>query len=540
MIKIIFILASLIFLIAYISYGRYLGRKYKLDDGNNTPSHIMFDGVDYVPTNKIVLLGHHFSSIAGAGPIVGPILAGIAFGWLPALLWIVLGCIFIGGVHDFSALTASIRHNARSIADIAKEYLTERARKLFLLFVWLALVYIIIVFIDLTAETFVKDGGIATSSLLYVILAFLFGLSIYRWKLSLVKASAIFVPLIFLGIIIGQELPVEITTFGLMDPQKAWSIILLIYCIVASILPVWILLQPRDYLSSYLLYVSVLVGSAGLLLGDIKISYPSFVTFHSPALGYLFPILFITVACGAISGFHSLVASGTTSKQLNKEKDALLIGYGGMLIEGLVAVIALSAVIMISKDSDIAKGQPLLIFSNAMGKFFSSIHLKEEYGSKFGLLALSAFILTTLDTATRIGRYVLQELFKISGARARLAATMATVFIPFLLLFVEFKDAKGNILPAWKIIWPLFGSTNQLLGALALLIIYVWLKTKKIPSFFLLIPMIFMLAITLSSLMMLILKYKFQLIGIIAILLFILAIFLVLETIKVLKVVLKK
>ncbi len=538
--KIIFLVASIFFLIAYVTYGKSLSRRYKLNNDNNTPSHTMYDGVDYVPTNKIILLGHHFSSIAGAGPIVGPILAGIAFGWLPTLIWIILGCIFIGAVHDFSALIASIRHNARSIADIAKEYLSARARKLFLLFVWLALIYIIIVFVDLTAETFTKDGGVATSSLIYIILAFLFGLSIYRWKFSILKSSLIFVPLVFIAIVVGQELPITISPFLILEPQKTWSILLLIYCAIASILPVWVLLQPRDYLSSYLLYASVAVGVGGLLVGNIKISYPSFITFNSPLLGYLFPILFITVACGAISGFHSLVASGTTSKQLNKEKDALLIGYGGMLIEGIVAVIALSAVIMIAKDSTIAKSQPLFIFSNAMGKFFSSIHLKEEYGIKFGLLALSAFILTTLDTATRIGRYVFQEFFNISGARARIAATLATIALPFVFIFVDFKDATGNVVPAWKIIWPLFGSTNQLLGALALLIIYVWLRIKKIPSFFLLIPMIFMLAITLSSLFLLILKFQYQLIGIIAVLLFILAIFLVYETIRVLKVVLKK
>lgn len=494
----------------------------------------MNDGVDYVPTHRAVLFGHHFSSIAGAGPIVGPIIASIAFGWLPALIWIIVGSIFIGGVHDFSAMVASVRHRGRSIADIAHEYLGSKARKLFLVFVWLALIYIIVVFVDLTAATFVEDNGVATSSILYIFLAVAFGLSIYKWRVNLFRASLFFVPLVFIFIFAGQYLPIDLHKVAYLsaNPNKAWAIFLIAYCFIASVLPVWLLLQPRDYLSSYLLYASVIFGIAGIVLGDTNIHYPPFLTFNSPALGFLFPILFITVACGAISGFHSLVASGTTSKQLSRERDTLLIGYGGMLVEGLVAIIAITTVAILSAGDNLLKQQPLIIYASGMSRFFSAVHLNPDYGFKFGLLALSAFILTTLDTATRIGRYVFEELFRVSGSKVRFLSTLATVAIPSILVFIDFKDVHGNIVPAWKIIWPLFGATNQLLGALALLVLYVWLRKKGVTSLFLLIPMIFMLSVTLTSLFILILKYGANFLGIIACLLFALALFLIYETVR--------
>lgn len=532
--RVILIISLLLFVIVYLIYGRFLSRKYRLDDKNNVPSQTMYDEIDYVPTHRVVLFGHHFSSIAGAGPIVGPIIAAIAFGWLPALIWILVGSIFIGGVHDFSALVASIRHRARSIADIAQEYLGSKARTLFLMFVWLALIYIIVVFADLTAATFVEDAGVAASSIIYIFIAVAFGLTIYKLRVNLFKASMIFVPLVFIFIFIGQYLPIDLqkVSYFAANPNKAWTLFLIAYCFIASLLPVWLLLQPRDYLSSYLLYASVMIGVLGIIMGDAKIHYPPFLTFNSPSLGLLFPILFITVACGAISGFHSLVASGTTSKQLSRESDSLLIGYGGMLVEGLVAIIAIATVAILSTGDNLLKQQPLIIYASGMSKFFSAVHLNPEYGFKFGLLALSAFILTTLDSATRIGRYVFQELFQFKGPKARFIATLATVAIPSILVFIDFRDGLGNIVPAWKVVWPLFGSTNQLLGALALLVLYVWLRKKGIASFFLLIPMIFMLSVTLTSLFLLILKYRANFLGIIVGLLFILALFLIYETVK--------
>lgn len=533
--RLIFIMAVIFFVIAYFNYGRYIKRKYRLDNKASTPSHIMYDGVDYVPTHRVVLLGHHFSSIAGAGPIVGPIIAAMAFGWLPALIWALVGSIFIGGVHDFSALVASIRHKGRSIADIAKDYLSPRARKLFLIFVWLALIYIIIVFVDLTSVTFIQDGAVATSSVIYIILALIFGLCLYRFKIKLLAASLIFVPLVFIAILIGQAYPIEASTIALfsLSSGKVWSIILLIYCCVASILPVWLLLQPRDYLSSYLLYACVVFGALGLIIGSWGINYPIYTSFKSSSLGWLFPMLFITVACGAISGFHSLVASGTSSKQIDKEEDAIFIGYGGMLLEGVVAVIAIATVIMLPEGSNLIKQQPLAIFASGMGNFFSSAKLDPKYGVHFGLLALSAFVLTTLDTATRIGRYVFQEFFGITGWRARFIATFSTIAIPSIMVFINFVDEAGNPIPAWKVIWPLFGSTNQLLGALALLVVFVWLSKLNISSKFILLPMVFMLIVTLFSLIFLIKKFGLTAVGVIAILLFALAIFLIFEALRV-------
>jgi carbon starvation protein len=361
----ILLTAVVAFLLAYTIYGRFLANRYELDDNRPTPSHTDYDGIDRVPAHKAVLLGHHFSSIAGAAPIVGPIIAALAFGWLPVVLWIVLGTIFIGGVIDFSALVASIRHNARSIAEIARQYMSQVAFRLLLAFIWLTLVYVLTVFADLTATTFTDDGGVATSSLMFVALAILFGLAINKMKIPLLRASLIFVPLVFLAVWAGQKIPLSADMIPEViagEPKKTWALILIFYCFLASTTPVWILLQPRDYLSSYLLYASVVTGFAGIVVGGFTIQYPAFTAWSVPQTGTLFPILFITVACGACSGFHSIVASGTSSKQLNKESDGRTIGYGGMLLEGIVAVIALTTVIMLPKGDQLTTKAPLVIY----------------------------------------------------------------------------------------------------------------------------------------------------------------------------------
>lgn len=532
MISFIFITTLLIFIIAYLSYGRFLSRIYAIDSNIQTPSHSMIDGYDYVPTHKMVLFGHHFSSIAGAGPIIGPIIATLTFGWMPVILWVIIGSIFIGGVHDFSAIVVSMRHKGTSIANVAKEYLNKRARLLFLIFVWLALVYVITVFTDITADAFKEDGGVASSSIFYIVLAMGCGISIYKLNISIFKASLLFIPLVFVGIWIGQEIPLRPDVISELggDVKKVWSILILIYCLAASILPVWFLLQPRDYLSSYLLYSSVLAGMFGIIIGGFELKFPPFFQFHSENLGYLFPSLFVIVACGAISGFHSLVASGTTSKQINNEKDACFIGYGGMLVEGLVAVISIIAVAIISTGDPLIDKQPMQIYSAAMGKFSATLGLSEQFGNSFGILSLSAFILTTLDTATRLGRYVIQELFGGIDKFDKYLATILTIILPFIFIFIQFTDPMGRPIPSWKAIWPVFGASNQLLGALALLVIYIWQKKSGNKTLFISIPMIFMLLVTLTSLFFLIIKYKLSIIGIIAILLFCLAIFLCTET----------
>jgi carbon starvation protein len=523
------------FILAYHIYGGFLSNRYKLDDTRATPSHSDYDGIDRVPTHKAVLLGHHFSSIAGAAPIVGPIIAGIAFGWAPVLLWVIFGSIFIGGVHDFSSLVASIRHRGRSVAEIAREYMSPLAYKLLLVFIWLALVYVLTVFTDLTATTFVEDGGVATSSILFIVLAVVFGLSIYRFKVSLLWASLVFVPIVFAAVWVGQKIPISADMVpGIIggDPKKTWSMFLILYCFLASTTPVWILLQPRDYLSSYLLYASVLGAFLGILFGGFSVNYPAFTGWSAPNTGALFPILFISVACGACSGFHSIVASGTSSKQLNKETDAKLIGYGAMLLEGLVAVVALATVAMIAKGDALTGKPPLVIYGTGMSNFLFVLGIPKNLGFSFGLMALSAFVLTTLDTATRLGRYIFEELFSLKGTCARYLSTLATSVLPAIFVLITLKDAGGKAIPAWKAIWPVFGASNQLLAGLVLLVIAIWLKKTGKKFGFVIGPMIFMNVMTLWGLVTLLVQSKLSLVGIIAAALLLLALILMVEACK--------
>jgi len=523
------------FILAYHIYGGFLSNRYKLDDTRATPSHSDYDGIDRVPTHKAVLLGHHFSSIAGAAPIVGPIIAGIAFGWAPVLLWVIFGSIFIGGVHDFSSLVASIRHRGRSVAEIAREYMSPLAYKLLLVFIWLALVYVLTVFTDLTATTFIEDGGVATSSILFIVLAVVFGLSINRFKVSLLWASLVFVPIVFAAVWVGQKIPISADMVpGIIggDPKKTWSMFLILYCFLASTTPVWILLQPRDYLSSYLLYASVLGAFLGILFGGFSVNYPAFTGWSAPNTGTLFPILFISVACGACSGFHSIVASGTSSKQLNKETDAKLIGYGAMLLEGLVAVVALATVAMIAKGDALTGKPPLVIYGTGMSNFLFVLGIPKNLGFSFGLMALSAFVLTTLDTATRLGRYIFEELFSLKGTRARYLSTLATSVLPAIFVLITLKDAGGKAIPAWKAIWPVFGASNQLLAGLVLLVIAIWLKKTGKKFGFVIGPMIFMNVMTLWGLVTLLVQSKLSPVGIIAAALLLLALILMVEACK--------
>jgi carbon starvation protein len=530
--------AAFLFLLAYVIYGSFLAKRYELDDSRATPSHTDYDGIDRVPAHKAVLLGHHFSSIAGAAPIVGPIIAGIAFGWVPVLLWVILGTIFVGAVIDFSALVASIRHNARSIAEIAKQHMSPVAYRLLLAFIWLTLVYVLTVFADLTAATFVEDGGVATSSLLFIALAVVFGVSLNKLKIPLLWASLAFVPLIFIAVWVGQKIPISADLIPEViggEPQKTWALILIVYCFVASTTPVWALLQPRDYLSSYLLYASVLSGFVGIIVGGFTIHYPAFTAWSVPQTGTLFPILFVTVACGACSGFHSIVASGTSSKQLNKETDGKAIGYGGMLLEGIVAVIALATVVMLPKGDELISKAPLVIYGTGIGNFLSVIGIPREMGFSFGLLALSAFILTTLDTATRLGRYIFEEFFDLKGAYWRYFSTLATLVLPAIFVLINLKDASGNAIPAWKAIWPVFGASNQLLAGLVALVVVVWLKKTGRKLGFVLGPMFFMNIVTVWALVVLLRRYGFSAVGIIAAVLLLLAIVFIVEAYKTVK-----
>ena len=539
MLSLILVISAIFFVLAYFLYGRFLHRRYEIDDSRETPSHTDFDGVDRVPAHRAVLLGHHFSSIAGAGPVVGPIIAASMFGWLPVLLWVLVGAIFIGGVHDFSALIASIRHKARSIAEIAKEYMSPLAYRLLLAFIWLSLVYVLTVFTDLTATTFVAEdigGGVATSSIMFMALALGFGVFVYRLKLSVLKSSLIFVPLVFVAVWAGQLLPIKPESVPAIiggNPAKTWDLILIAYCFIASVTPVWILLQPRDYLSSFLLYASVIGGFLGILvgsfLGHFSLQFPAFSGWVTPKGEWLFPILFITVACGACSGFHSIVASGTSSKQINKESDTRFVGYGAMLIEGIVAVVAIITVAMVTT---LPHTDPQQVYAIGMSKFLGVFGIPLSLGKSFGLLALSTFILTTLDTATRLGRYIFEEFFALKNIRSRYLSTVVTLVMPAFFVLITIKDAAGITIPAWKVIWPVFGATNQLLAGLVLLVIAVWLKKTGKKAGFILAPMAFMNVMTIWALVSLLIQYKFTIVGIIAAILLILAFFVIIESIK--------
>jgi carbon starvation protein len=503
------VLSAVVLSIAYVTYGRFLARLLKLDPNKATPAVEFNDGLDFEPIEPKFLLSQHFSAIAAAGPIVGPILAGVAFGWVPALIWILIGCIFIGGVHDLTSLTASIRHKARSIAEVVRDHMTRRSYVLFLSFVWIALVYIIVAFTDLTALAFigqqplengkiVSGGGIATSSLMYLVLPIVMGLLLRYTKLSLNWATVIFLPLVGVSIWAGQLLPFNLEAFlptptGFDDPKavnavladnarRVWDVLLLIYCLIAAVVPVWMLLQPRGHLGGYFLYVALAGGALGLIFGGEPIQYPAFNGFVSAAGQSLVPMLFITIACGACSGFHSLICSGTTSKQLAKETDAKTIGYGAMLLEGMVAIVSLCCVMILAKtDPAVQNPQPNLIYALGIGRFLEVLHISPQLGVSFALMAFTTFIYDTLDVCTRLGRYIIQELTGWHNRFGRWLGTALTSGAPLFFLLQPGVDANGKALPPlWKTFWNLFGASNQLLAALTLLGVTVWLwKTRR-------------------------------------------------------------
>jgi len=492
------LLVSALFLaLAFVLYGRFLEKRFDVRNDRPTPSHSDYDGVDRVPANRFVLLGHHFSSIAGAGPIVGPIIAAVAFGWLPTLLWVLLGAVFIGGVHDYSSLIGSIRHKARSIAEVAKEYMTPLAYKLMLAFIWLTLVYVLTVFTDLTSTTFVEDGGVATSSLLFIALAVGFGLFIYRLKIPILWSSLLFVPLVYLCTWVGHLIPLSAENMPVLigdDPSKTWDLILIAYVFIASTLPVWLLLQPRDYLSSFLLYGSVLGGFIGMLLGGFTLAYPAFTGWDDPALGSLFPILFITVACGACSGFHGVVASGTTSKQVEKETDARVIGLGAMLLEALVAVLALATVMILAPGDAMLRNDPNFVYAHGLARYLGMVGVGMSIALPFALLAFSTFVYDTLDVCTRLARYILQEMFGLKQDRkGAIIATITTLLLPLVFLLNTME--KGYL-----VAWPIFGTTNQLMASLTLLAVVIWLRKSGRRTLFAILPTLFMFGMTMWAL----------------------------------------
>lgn len=490
------LIAAVSLVVAYRTFGSYLSRLLRLDSTAQTPAVALRDDVDYQPLEPSSLLSQHFSAIAAAGPIVGPILAGAMFGWLPALLWILLGSIFIGGVHDFTALVASIRHKARSIAEVVREHMSRRSYVLFLLFVWFALLYIIVAFTDITASSFigavelesgatVQGGGIATSSFLYLLLPIIMGVLLRFTKLTISAATWIFLPLVGLAIWVGQYIPFDLTRLtGLNEgsAHKAWNLALIAYCFVASLVPVWLLLQPRGHLGGWFLFLTLIGGSLGLMFSGDPVRYPAFVGWTAAKGEPLFPMLFITIACGACSGFHAIIASGTTSKQLRKETDAKLVGYGAMLMEAMVAVVSLCCVMRLASTSPLITGgpKPNFLYAQGIGSFLGVLGIPASFGVSFGLMAFTTFVYDTLDVCTRLGRYIIEELtgWRKRGGRMFAAVVTAAVPVPFLLQ--RSVDAAGNPVPVWRTFWELFGASNQLLAALTLLGVTVWLwQTRR-------------------------------------------------------------
>ena len=494
--------SAVVLTIAYFTYGRLLSHLFRLDPNKQTPAEELNDGLDYEPIPAHSLLPQHFSAIAAAGPIVGPIVAGLTFGWLPALIWILVGSIFIGGVHDMSALVASIRHKATSIAMVVRQHMSRLSYLLFLAFIWIALIYIIVAFTDVTAGSFiaaanpeagnVSGGAIATSSLLYLVLPIVMGLLMKFYKLPLWAATLIFVPLTGVAIWVGQFAPLEVGKILNLSPgnaRKVWDFALLSYCLVAGMVPVWMLLQPRGHLGGYFLYAALGAGAIGLAFGNVAVEYPKFLGFTVDmasvekvgGINTLFPALFIMIACGACSGFHSLIASGTTSKQLKRETDARSIGYGAMLMEAMVAIISLCCVMMFAQGAkELDPNKPNWIYAQGIGKFMQVISTNpgfKTFAISFGLMAFTTFVYDTLDVCTRLGRYILQELTGQHNFVGMFIGTALTAGVPLFFLFGHPSDAP---IPVWRVFWNLFGASNQLLAALTLLGVTVWLwQTRR-------------------------------------------------------------
>lgn len=505
------LLATLLLLwiaVGYRFYSRAIARYYQLDEQAETPACALNDGVDYVPTKPFYLLGQHFSAIAAAGPIAGPIIAAQMFGWLPCLLWVGLGAVFIGAVHDFSSLVASVRHRARSIAEIVRLYLGQRGWLAMMLFIWLSLMYVIVAFTDITASTFVgvtrefegmnfafnPGGAVAASSIMYLLLSIIMGVVQRRFNPPLWLVTLVFVPST-LGVV---WLGTKISTLFILG-VKSWGVLILLYCFVASLLPVWLLLQPRGYLGGFILYMALFTGLVGIFFGGFEIRQEVFKGWRAPGLtGALFPFLFVTIACGACSGFHGLVSSGTTSKQIARETHCRPVGYGGMLLEGFVAFIAL-ATVMIVAQPELKGVAPGKIYGDGLGRFLAVLIGEEHllFATTFGAMAFSTFVFDTLDVSTRLARYIIQELFDWSGRTRAVAATAISIAPPLLLVLVSGEGA-------YQLFWTVFGTSNQLLAALTLLGVTVWLKRSNRAAWFAVLPMLFVMTMTIWSLLILI------------------------------------
>lgn len=519
----IIVAAIVLLLIGYVGYGSWLAKQWGIDPKKSTPAVEMEDGVDYVAAKPAVLMGHHFSSIAGAGPINGPIQAAV-FGWVPVFLWCIIGGIFFGGLQDFGSLFASLRHNGKSVGEIIRDSMGKRAQKLFTIFALLVLILVIASFVNVVAGTFMSDGGFGVStaptgnqttamiSLLFIVLAIIYGYITNRMGIGTLPAT--------IGGIIGIVAIVILgLNFGFVMSRTAWIVTIGIYIAVASLVPVWILLQPRDYLSSFLLYGMMLLALVGIFVaaatGRSNFDIPAFTGWNT-SIGTLFPALFITVACGACSGFHSLIATGTSSKQLDNEKHAKPIAYGSMLIESALGIVALIALGMVyDKYTGGAFGGPPAAFAAGVATMFSDEN-SGTYNTIYALLtlAVSVFALTSLDTGTRLGRFLFSELFLRENEKSWKDATGVRRFLAHPMVGTTFLVVIGCILGGLSLsqIWGLFGAANQLLAGIALMAVCAWLGQAGKNNKMFYVPMVFMLAATLSSLLITV-KKKLVMIG---------------------------
>lgn len=505
---VIVLIAAVVLVAAYLLYGRWLAKKWGIDPKAQTPAVKYNDGKDYVPTNGWTVFSHQFSSIAGAGPVTGAIQAA-AFGWLPVLIWVLLGGVFFGAVTDFGALYASVKNDGKSMGVLIEKYIGKTGRKLFLLFCWLFTLIVIAAFADMVAGTFnaytVKDGvsvladaantnGCAgTISIMFMVFAVIFGLIQKKFNLSGWKEAVVGLLCVVASFAIGMHFPLILS-------KDAWSYITFVYIFFAAVLPMWLLKQPRDYMTTFM-FIGMIAGAAiGLLVAHPTMNLPVFTGFTNEKLGTMFPILFVTVACGAVSGFHSLVSSGTSSKTIENEKDMTKVGYGAMVLESLLAVLALCvAGAAASQDGTPASGTPFQIFSRGVAGFFEMFGIPVHFATVFMTMCVSALALTSLDAVARIGRMSFQELFAVDDMknakpwRKVLCNPYFSTIITLLFGFVLTKIGYANI-------WPLFGSANQLLSALVLITLCVFMKVTGRSNKMLFPPMIIMLCVTFTAL----------------------------------------
>ncbi len=494
--RLLILIALAVLIGGYRVYGRFMSKLLGIDPGRPTPAHTNYDGVDYVPARHwLVLFGHHFSSICAAGPIVGPALAVAYWGWGPSVIWILAGGVLMGAVADFSSLVIAVRHGGRSIAQVAGDVIAPRSRIAFSIFILVALLLVLAVFAELAGGTFVQKPEIVVPTLGILPVAALAGLFLYRG----VRSRSRMVTVTFFGLaalaglmVLGHALPVTLPVIGGLEPQTLWILVLFLYCFAASVLPVQYLLQPRDYLSAYVLFATITLGLVGALITNPSITASATTSFTPPdwpVAGPLWPMLFVTIACGAISGFHSVVSSGTTCKQLDNERNACRVGYAAMLAESLVAilvVVAVGAGLTAAKHAELlhAKGGAITAFGEGYGAltriFFG------DYGTAFAVMALNFFILTTLDTATRLSRYLTAELLGITNR-----------YVPTLLVVVA--AAALTFTGQWRMLWPAFGASNQLVAALALLVVSCWLIQRGRRALPTLIPALLMLVTTIAA-----------------------------------------